>query len=155
MHACIWTTLKTVHVYVVRIASVQCPIYHLRSKTPTGRNALSISLKKKKHFPENLDKLMSPKSCTCNHEKILQWNAIFFMEYYGHARSWRHSLEEIYATLYPENISPVTYAFGERKHINSACDTAVHSIRVECARVQPPFRPVYIHSAPSCGVPIT
>jgi hypothetical protein len=111
--------------------------------------------RKKKARSEKLDELMSPKSCTSNHKKIRHWNAIFFMEYYGHARSRRHSLEEIYATLYPENISPVTYALGERKHINSACDTEVHSIRVECARVKPPFRPVYIHSAPSCGVPIT
>jgi hypothetical protein len=48
MHACIWAAMKIVHVYVVRISSVQCPIHRLRSKTPTGCIALSISLKKKK-----------------------------------------------------------------------------------------------------------
>ena len=42
------------------------------------------------------------------------------MEYYGHARSRRHSLEKIYATLYPENISPVTYTLGKREQISIA-----------------------------------
>jgi hypothetical protein len=53
-------------------------------------------------------------------KKIQHWNALFFLEYYGHARSRRHSLEEIYATLYPENISPVIYTLGERQELSRA-----------------------------------
>ena len=124
------------------------------------RPRYSVSIPKdKRRASEKLDELMSPKSCTSNHKKIRHWNALLFLEYYGHARSRRHNLTSgaggnLRYALSRKHQSSYLHYRGKKSDIDSACDTEVHSIMVECVSVQQPFRPVCIHFAPSCGMPI-
>jgi hypothetical protein len=143
MHACIWAAMKIVHVYVVRSASLQCLIYRLRSKTPTGRIALSLSLKERK-------KTMLLKNCMsrCPLTAVRVTMKKFGTEMQYFSRStmdtpgadvtvWRGNLR--YAVSRKRQ-SSYLHSWGEKTDINSACGTVVHSITVECACAQPTFR---------------